>query len=192
LVDQLSRYGFPLAALVVMILTAIAVNSPRMKALLGGQTADRQDDPDILGDSPDFRNAFATWAPLVLARRGSPRAVKRFANRMRYLVADPEGTATADQIRGLMALGALDEIGAIWPDMTIGRHTGHKAFRCWLKPSNDVLQELQKNADSPDTFNDTLNAIDAETWAEYWELAQSVRFSDGGGSETAAAASGRA
>jgi hypothetical protein len=36
-------------------------------------------------DSPAFKKALAAWLPLVQRHRKTPRALKRFANRLRYL-----------------------------------------------------------------------------------------------------------
>lgn len=38
-----------------------------------------------ISDSEQFRRALAIWTPLVAARRNTPRAIKRFGNRLRYL-----------------------------------------------------------------------------------------------------------
>ncbi|MBH0237621.1 P-loop NTPase fold protein, partial [Methylobrevis albus] len=64
-------------------------------------------------DSDEYRRAFGLWAPLVLSSRGSPRAIKRFANRMRYLTSDVEVRGNEGKIAALVALGALDEAGLL-------------------------------------------------------------------------------
>jgi hypothetical protein len=39
----------------------------------------------VLHDSPDFQQALRIWHPLVFSFRGTPRSIKRFLNRVRYL-----------------------------------------------------------------------------------------------------------
>ena len=39
----------------------------------------------VLHDSPDFEQALRTWHPLVFSFRSTPRSIKRFLNRVRYL-----------------------------------------------------------------------------------------------------------
>jgi hypothetical protein len=42
--------------------------------------------PDlVVKDSDEFERALKVWSPLVLAKYGTPRALKRFMNRVRYL-----------------------------------------------------------------------------------------------------------
>ena len=56
----------------------------------------RREDP-VVRDSKDFNDALDIWVPVVLARTRSPRAVKRFVNRVRYYAmceARPEPTPT--------------------------------------------------------------------------------------------------
>ena len=38
-----------------------------------------------VNDSRQFRDALRIWTPVVQTRRGTPRAIKRFGNRLRYL-----------------------------------------------------------------------------------------------------------
>ena len=66
-----------------------------------------------LGDTDAFREHLAKWEPLVLERDGTLRAVKRFANRARFLSAD-EASAMIDP---LVSLVALEEVGIIDPSM---------------------------------------------------------------------------
>jgi hypothetical protein len=39
----------------------------------------------VIHDSPDFEQALRTWHPLVFSYRNTPRSIKRFLNRVRYL-----------------------------------------------------------------------------------------------------------
>jgi hypothetical protein len=39
----------------------------------------------VIHDSPDFEAALRTWHPLVFSYRNTPRSIKRFLNRVRYL-----------------------------------------------------------------------------------------------------------
>jgi KAP family P-loop domain len=56
----------------------------------------RREDP-VVRDSKDFSDALDIWVPVVLTRTRSPRAVKRFVNRVRYYAmceTPPEPTPT--------------------------------------------------------------------------------------------------
>ncbi len=56
----------------------------------------RPEDPTVK-DSPQFARALDIWMPVVLTRTRSPRAVKRFVNRVRYYAmceAPPEPAST--------------------------------------------------------------------------------------------------
>jgi hypothetical protein len=68
----------------------------------------RREDP-VVRDSKDFREALDIWVPVVLARTRSPRAVKRFVNRVRYYAmceARPEPTPTwNERLAGLFRRG---------------------------------------------------------------------------------------
>jgi hypothetical protein len=39
----------------------------------------------VIDDSPEFRDALEIWSPLIFAKEGTPRSVKRFLNRLRYV-----------------------------------------------------------------------------------------------------------
>jgi photosystem II stability/assembly factor-like uncharacterized protein len=59
----------------------------------------------VVEDSPEFQRALGIWHPIVAARCGTPRALKRFVNRLRYLAMlqrPPRPAATLG--RGLLAL----------------------------------------------------------------------------------------
>ena len=45
----------------------------------------RRRESDHTKDSPDFKKALEIWIPIVKTRRDSPRHLKRFVNRVRYL-----------------------------------------------------------------------------------------------------------
>ena len=65
----------------------------------------RPEDPTVR-DSPQFARALDIWVPVVLTRTRSPRAVKRFVNRVRYYAmceAPPEpAPAWRQRIAGLL------------------------------------------------------------------------------------------
>ena len=50
------------------------------------------------------------WLRLVITRRRTPRAIKRFENKMRFLVS---GGLRDDQLMRLIGIGALVEVGEI-------------------------------------------------------------------------------
>lgn len=79
--------------------------SPDLRRYLAGKIGR---DGGVLGDSDAYRSAFELWVPLVLDVRKSPRAIKRFANRMRYLTSDMDAS-NATLIANTVACGALVE-----------------------------------------------------------------------------------
>jgi hypothetical protein len=183
----LGRLALGGAGMLVLVVALLALPRVRRGAL------GPADDPNILEDSAAFRAAFEDWAPLVLARRGSPRAIKRFANRMRYLVADLEGAELAQRIGPLMALGALDEVGEIGPGMAAeGAPRGFEAFRAWAdgefrkletdadwpEPKNSIFQDAI-TPDKIETYKNKIFSMNIEDWQNYWSLSQGVRFSNG-------------
>jgi len=68
----------------------------------------------VVRDSPAFANALETWIPALLMRRNSPRALKRFLNRVRYFAMRQMEAPASERIPEplLVALGALHQIDA--------------------------------------------------------------------------------
>jgi hypothetical protein len=78
----------------------------------------RREDP-VVRDSKNFNDALDIWVPVVLARTRSPRAVKRFVNRVRYYAmreAQPEPTPTwTERLAGLFRRGRQSPLTAAAP-----------------------------------------------------------------------------
>jgi len=60
-------------AVVALVLLAVAWYSSRRSAA------------EITEDSRDFQEALMIWLPWLMAKQGTPRSVKRFVNRLRYI-----------------------------------------------------------------------------------------------------------
>ena len=76
----------------------------------------RREDP-VVRDSKDFSDALDIWVPVLLTRTRSPRAVKRFVNRVRYYAmceARPEPTPTWRE-RLLELLGRIPQSSLTTP-----------------------------------------------------------------------------
>ena len=76
----------------------------------------RREDP-VVRDSKDFSDALDIWVPVLLTRTRSPRAVKRFVNRVRYYAmceARPEPTPTW-KVRLLELLGRTPQSSLTTP-----------------------------------------------------------------------------
>lgn len=127
--------------------------------------------PDlIVRDSEEFERALAVWHPLVYARRGTPRSIKRFLNRVRYLAMlqrrqGPEPTPWSrllDRLRGrapepapaggdiiperaLVALAALEHHRPEW----LQDNDLFMDFPGFLRRA-DLPPEIQKLANDPD------------------------------------------
>ena len=93
---------FVLDKLTIAITFALVVGIAGGILLYGLRTTSRR-----VYDSPAFREALGIWLPVVQCRRVTPRGIKRFGNRLRYLAM-------------LQQHGSLDE-------------TGFDKFRKWLE-----------------------------------------------------------
>jgi len=51
----------------------------------------------VVSDTEDFRNALRIWSPIATYSRNSPRAIKRFGNRIRYLAMLQQGAQLDDK-----------------------------------------------------------------------------------------------
>jgi hypothetical protein len=107
---RLSRIGsIPGWLLVFIVLAALCVPV----ALLGRRLFTET----VVDDSPHFREALRIWGPLIALRRRTPRAVKRFMNRLRFLamrlrdIEEENGTLgpTLDEPL-LVTFAAMDEV----------------------------------------------------------------------------------
>ena len=92
------------SAWVLLALLPIVVVAIVIGALLWRRTLVRT------RDSQNFQDALAIWTPLVAARRNTPRAIKRFGNRLRYLAMLQQGgqheKTIVDVVRGVLRLPA--------------------------------------------------------------------------------------
>lgn len=158
-----------LVGAVAAIALIVSLTSPRFWIALRRLPVD----PHVLEDSQSFRSAFAQWAPLVLEHGGSPRAVKRFANRMRYLAAGLEAWEVESSIHPLMLLGALDEVGIIAAE-------DREALSAAALSERVRLTRLTSVA----AFDEAVlraSKLDGRVWEQYWTLSRGVRFSRPGG-----------
>ena len=95
---------------VSVVFGVIVVWAPLIPTILVG------DAPRTLGrDSKEFRNILAEWEPRVLAKRGTVREVKRFANRARFITYT-DGDQKPDEIdwdrtAAFVGLVALEQCG---------------------------------------------------------------------------------
>ena len=74
----------------------------------------------IIDDSPSFREALGIWDDLIAIRRQTPRAIKRFMNRLRFLAMRVRDVAQEELARGgtppldeplLVTYAAMEELG---------------------------------------------------------------------------------
>lgn len=69
-----------------------------------------------LGDAPVLSRTFAQWRQFILEQNGTPRSVKRFENRARFLATHKQFLPAefhSETIARLVGLVALEETGAI-------------------------------------------------------------------------------
>jgi hypothetical protein len=67
-------------------------------------------------DSREFRKALAMWLPILAADQGTPRAVKRFVNRVRYLAMLQRERDDRIHESVLVAIAALAKVFPGWAD----------------------------------------------------------------------------
>ena len=157
--------------------TSPAIHDDVLNGRAGGQSVRMsRGNPSPKGLVPFGRRT--NWSDMV-----EPRAIKRFANRMRYLTAD----LSEDQghrIWNLMTLGALDEVEII---SSADAYSAGKARAPWVGRAKKAVGDLNLVQD----WNLLIGRITEEDWEDYWSLASSVRFSRGpdAAEETAAAKS---
>lgn len=77
-----------------------------------------------VNDSKDFRDALRIWDDLIAARRQTPRAIKRFMNRLRFLAMRVRDVVREEEDRGvkpaldepmLVTFAAMEELSAVEP-----------------------------------------------------------------------------
>lgn len=151
---DLLNYTAP-AALAVLALALLTLLDPK----IWRKVKDWARESETREDSLAFTEAMKKHLPLVLKEKQSPRAVKRFINRMRYLTGDMEqrGSGSMDK---LVLLGALDELGKI----DISQPTWSGALAADIR-----LEQLGLSLDE--------HSVSNEEWEAYRQLASSVRFS---------------
>ena len=138
---------------------------------------DREDEPDadILEDHRDFRTALELILPMFLSSNSSPRAVKRFTNRMRYLTGDRDEEKEPGTLGNIMVLGACDEFGALEMETL-------DDWRNYM-----TVSKFDENSAAMSVLEFDPERITQEDWETYRRLAASVHFS---GVEGAAALEG--
>jgi hypothetical protein len=82
----------------------------------------------IVDDSPSFREALSIWDDLIAARRQTPRAIKRFMNRLRFLAMRVRDVTQEEDACGgasapldeplLVTYAAMEELGETEPNPT--------------------------------------------------------------------------
>lgn len=119
-------------------------------------------------DVAGFKNGMRYVLPLVLHKNKTPRAMKRFSNRMRYLTGDWPNDAQVKLDR-LLLLGAMDEINTFNP--ASGEALDSVLER--LKTASDLSDEVTYVS----KMESSLTGLKASDLKTYCELANSVRFS---------------
>jgi hypothetical protein len=134
--------------------SVIAVPLVLLAVCLGGLTLYRlRTAMHQVRDTLGFQEALRAWAPLVHSSRATPRAIKRFGNRIRYLVMlhqaerlDESGFDTLRQMRD-SAFGALNEcFDAQWRNCATGTYssdTQREAIEGVLRGLNSPGRPLQ-------------------------------------------------
>ncbi len=93
--------------------------------MLGSIAFWKLSEPDglVVKDTPEFEKACRIWAPVLTAYKNTPRTVKRFRNRVRYLAmfqrpsdGDPGGPQVGLREASIVALGTMRYVGASDPE----------------------------------------------------------------------------
>jgi len=113
-------WGLLPLALALLLLFALAVQRLRQQAIQ-------------VQDSKDFREALQVWTPLVALKHNTPRTVKRFGNRIRYLA--------------MLQQGAMQDL-TLWQQLLEQLESARRAFSGQIAsrpdlPRVDALAEPQ-------------------------------------------------
>jgi photosystem II stability/assembly factor-like uncharacterized protein len=73
--DEPAESGYPVSVAVILLAVLLGLGVWRLSIPPGV----------VIRDSQEFETALETWHPLVFTFRGTPRSIKRFLNRVRYL-----------------------------------------------------------------------------------------------------------
>jgi hypothetical protein len=125
--------------------------------------------PDVvLTDSPEFTTALSTWHPLVMAKQNTPRALKRYLNRVRYVAMYIRGgTGELTRWKRLISWFRRDGSGqkteniaqnnSLHESLLVGMAAIHHVNPAWLDDDR-LFDELSQNRnDLPEAIH---NAID--------------------------------
>jgi hypothetical protein len=105
--------------------------------------------PDVIvKDSPEFVAALRVWHPLVVAKRNTPRSIKRFMNRVRYYAMRQKPLEHATSVLARLGAwfgysrvnGQLAESTSIPEDFLVALSTIQHCYPEWLED-----EELFKN-----------------------------------------------
>ncbi|MBT5458260.1 MAG: hypothetical protein HOK82_16775, partial [Rhodospirillaceae bacterium] len=109
----------------------------------------------IIRDSPEFDHALQIWTPLVFSRDGTPRAIKRYLNRVRYFAMRQKSATETGSEAKLVALAALHHFDAsLLEDGSVARSTSVEGFLSDLAGGNagaDAAIDFKRNTLHRDT-----------------------------------------
>jgi hypothetical protein len=77
----------------------------------------------IIEDSPEFERALRIWHPLIYARQNTPRSVKRFINRVRYLAMQQRPVYENRSRWQALFLGIERSLGFDFPEASVKANT---------------------------------------------------------------------
>jgi hypothetical protein len=151
----------------------------------GAWLAFREEQGGVVKDSPEFVNALKIWMPLITAKQNTPRSIKRFLNKVRYLAMRqrPQGevkrTGVATQTNGapgedgkvipesiLVALSAVQQAYPEWTEKNqswtqfFSEHpqsdrAAHELYQCMAEHNQKFTNKLT----AEDTFSPTFIEI---------------------------------
>lgn len=125
-------------------------------------------------DKPELRDALKLWEPFVMDQIGTPRALKRFANRARFLATDKQFVSLDDQAENLFKLVgfvAIEETGGIDSSAEI------PSFRQWKQ--DPWWQTAQQSPSLSHVSISIIESCDERDWKLYRALATGAKYEKG-------------
>ena len=130
----------------------------------------RSQDSSLVRDSRQMKKSLGVWTRLVLERRQTPRSLKRYENRMRFLVSG--GGVQDAEMMFVVGLGALVEVEELSVTGGDGRVTSLHSELNKLKRRTSGVEEIKRDLGPWGIccFESWLSELNETHWRRYVSL----------------------
>ena len=121
-------------------------------------------------DSREMKKSLGVWTRLVLERRRTPRSLKRYENRMRFLVSS--GIVGGTEVMFIVGLGALIEVGELSLKGRNGKVSTLRSELRNLKRRRNGVDGIKRDLGPWGIccFESWLRELNEEQWSKYVSL----------------------